>query len=89
VVDFRTPLPGALLRRVLEPVALAIFRQDVRILKAQAETVRAFGGEQFMSTELDLLGPHIWRLLKQAEAGEISREPNAGSIEEREVRFFA
>jgi phenylpropionate dioxygenase-like ring-hydroxylating dioxygenase large terminal subunit len=89
VVDFRTPLPGAVLRRVLEPVALAIFRQDVRILKAQAETVRAFGGEQFMSTELDLLGPHIWRLLKQAEAGDISRDANAGSIEEREVRFFA
>lgn len=89
VVDFRTPLPGAVLRRVLEPVALAIFRQDVRILKAQAQTVRAFGGEQFMSTELDLLGPHIWRLLKQAEAGDQDRDAPATPIEEREVRFFA
>jgi phenylpropionate dioxygenase-like ring-hydroxylating dioxygenase large terminal subunit len=86
VVDFRSPLPSRLVRPVLEPIALSIFRQDARMLAAQSESVRAFGGEQYMSTELDLIGPHIWRLLKQAEAGE--RPPDETSVE-REVRFLA
>jgi len=86
VVDFRSPLPNWLVRPFLEPVALSIFRQDARVLKAQAENVRAFGGEQYMSTELDLIGPHIWRLMKQAEAGTLG--PEETSVE-REVRFFA
>jgi phenylpropionate dioxygenase-like ring-hydroxylating dioxygenase large terminal subunit len=86
VVDFRSPLPGLLVRPFLEPVALSIFRQDQRILAAQAGTVREFGGEQYMSTELDLIGPHVWRLLKQAEAGALP--PEETSVE-REVRFLA
>lgn len=86
VVDFRSPLPNWLVRPFLEPVALSIFRQDAEILNAQAETVRAFGGEQYQSTELDLLGPHIWRLLKQAEAG---ATPTEETSVEREVRFLA
>ena len=86
VADFKTPIPAWLVRPVLEPVALSIFRQDAVMLEAQSRTVRDFGGEQYMSTELDLLGPHIWRLLKQAESG--TREAEA-LIEEREVRFFA
>lgn len=86
VVDFRSPLPNFLVRPFLEPVALSIFRQDARMLRAQTETVRTFGGEQYMSTELDLIGPHIWRLLKQAEAG---ANPAEETLVEREVRFFA
>jgi phenylpropionate dioxygenase-like ring-hydroxylating dioxygenase large terminal subunit len=86
VVDFRSPLPSWLVRPFLEPVALSIFRQDKAILGAQADTVREFGGEQYLSTELDLLGPHIWRLLKQAE----SRTPAPEElVVEREVRFLA
>ena len=54
--------------------------------EAQSATVREFGGEQYLSTELDLLGPHIWRLLKQAE----SRTPASEElVVEREVRFLA
>ena len=86
VVDFRSPLPNWLVRPFLEPVALSIFHQDAVILEAQAGTVRAFGGEQYQSTELDLLGPHIWRLLKQAEAG---TTPAEETNVEREVRFLA
>jgi phenylpropionate dioxygenase-like ring-hydroxylating dioxygenase large terminal subunit len=86
VVDFRSPVPGFLVRPFLEPIALSIFRQDARILGAQAEVVRQFGGEQYMSTELDLIGPHIWRLLKQAEAGTLPAEETSV---EREVRFLA
>jgi hypothetical protein len=51
----------------VKPLALRVFQQDARILKKQTETIRAFGGEQFASTEIDVLGRHIWRLLRQAE----------------------
>jgi phenylpropionate dioxygenase-like ring-hydroxylating dioxygenase large terminal subunit len=87
VVQFRSPIPSFLLRPFLEPVALSIFGQDVKMLEAQAKTVQTFGGEQFMSTDLDLIGPHIWRLLKQAESGVPDPEGQAGDA--REVRFFA
>lgn len=87
VVQFRSPIPSFLLRPFLEPVALSIFAQDKKMLDAQAQTVQAFGGEQFMSTDLDLIGPHIWRLLKQAESGVPDPEAHAGDA--REVRFFA
>ena len=85
VVEFRTRFPSRAVQRLLEPFALRIFAQDARILRAQAENIRRFGGEQFMSTELDFLGPHIWRLLKQAEAGERGGE----LVVERSVKFLA
>lgn len=84
VAAFRTPIPGRLLRPLLEPFALRIFGQDARMLAAQSENVRRFGGEQYQSTELDFLGPHIWRLLKQAERGEPGE-----AVVERELSFFA
>jgi phenylpropionate dioxygenase-like ring-hydroxylating dioxygenase large terminal subunit len=87
VVQFRSPIPSFLLRPFLEPVALSIFGQDQKMLEAQAQTVQSFGGEQYMSTDLDLIGPHIWRLLKQAESGVPDAEGHAGDA--REVRFFA
>lgn len=87
VAQFRSPIPSFLLRPFLEPVALSIFGQDKKMLDAQAKTVQAFGGEQYMSTDLDLIGPHIWRLLKQAESGVPDPEGHAGDA--REVRFFA
>jgi phenylpropionate dioxygenase-like ring-hydroxylating dioxygenase large terminal subunit len=84
VAAFRTPLPGWLLRPVLEPIGLRIFGQDAQVLARQSDNVRRFGGEQYMSTEMDFLGPHIWRLLKQAERGEAGE-----AIVEREVTFMA
>jgi phenylpropionate dioxygenase-like ring-hydroxylating dioxygenase large terminal subunit len=86
VVSFRTRLPGRWLKYVLEPFAMRIFRQDAMILKQQTRTIARFGGEQFVSTEIDLMGPHVWRLLKQAEAGTLAgdAEPTV-----RTVRFLA
>lgn len=69
VVSFRTRLPGRLIEPFVKPLALRIFRQDAMILKKQTETIHAFGGEQFASTEIDVLGKHVWRLLKSAERG--------------------
>jgi len=69
-VTFRLPLPGWLVRLVLTPIALRVFRQDARILALQADNLRRFGGERFASTEIDVLGPQIARLLRQAERGD-------------------
>jgi len=73
VVSFRLPLPGWLIKPVLEPVGRAIFSQDARMLKKQTANVTKFGGEQYQSTEIDVLGPQIWRLMKAAERGEAGR----------------
>ena len=74
VVSFRLRIPGLLLKPFLHPLALAIFKQDAEILKLQTESIKRFGGEQFASTEIDVLGRHIWRLLKSAERGELPSE---------------
>jgi phenylpropionate dioxygenase-like ring-hydroxylating dioxygenase large terminal subunit len=69
VVCLRTPLGKfleRLLARVLEPFAMKVFRQDVKVLKLQTENLEHFGEESFMSTEIDVLGSSITRLLKEA-----------------------
>src|SRR5262249_24442280 len=71
LVSFRLRVPGALIKPFLHPIALAIFKQDAKVLKMQTESIRRFGGEQFASTEIDVLGRHIWRLLKGAERSEV------------------
>ena len=69
VVCFKLPLPGWLIKPLIMPVAMAVFRQDQRILGAQSETIRRFGGERFISTEIDLLGGQIRRLMRRGEKG--------------------
>ncbi len=84
VASFKTPFPKQAVRAVLEPIALKIFGQDAVMVKAQTENVRRIGGERIQSTELEFMGPQIWRLLKQAETG------GAGEhVVEREVTFWA
>jgi len=70
VVSFRTRLPGWLVKPFLTPLAMRVFKQDAQVLKMQTDLVHRFGGEQFVSTELDVMGRHIWRLLKAAERGD-------------------
>lgn len=83
VVSFRLRrVPGWLIKPLLEPVGRAIFAQDAKILKLQTDNVRRFGGEQFVSTEIDVLGPHIWRLMRQAERGTVA-EQDAAPFEKR------
>lgn len=71
IVQFKVRAPGWAVRPVLEPIALKILQQDAVMLKAQTESIRRFGGEQFVSTEIDVLGSHIWRLMRQAERGNL------------------
>ena len=83
VATFRVPIPGWLVRAVLEPVAGRILRQDARMLRLQSENVRRFGAERFASTELDVLGPQIARLLRQAERGEAAAPAGAPEHQHR------
>ena len=73
VVAFRLPVPGAIIRPAVEPVVRRILRQDAQMLAQQTANIRRFGGEQYISTEIDVLGPHIWHLLKMAESGELDK----------------
>lgn len=75
VVSFKLRLiPGWLLKPFLMPLAMRVFQQDARILQMQTDVIHRFGGEQFVSTELDVMGRHIWRLLKAAERGDAAGE---------------
>jgi phenylpropionate dioxygenase-like ring-hydroxylating dioxygenase large terminal subunit len=79
-VSFRMPIPGALVGSLLKPIGLRILDQDVRILARQMENIRAFGGQRYASTKLDVLGPAIQKLLRLAERGE--REAQGASEDE-------
>ncbi|MFN3200362.1 MAG: Rieske 2Fe-2S domain-containing protein [Bradymonadia bacterium] len=73
VVSFKLPLPGWLVGALIKPVALRIFNQDAVMLKAQTKHIQTFGGEQFVSTEIDALGQSILKLLRQAERGVVEK----------------
>ena len=70
VSEFRTRLPGWLVKLLLNPVATRIFEQDRSILKSQAEALRRWKGEHYASTPIDVLGLQIARLLKGGDPGE-------------------
>ncbi|HHO52441.1 MAG TPA: aromatic ring-hydroxylating dioxygenase subunit alpha [Deltaproteobacteria bacterium] len=83
VVAVRTRVPGWLLRPLVMPFALRIFGQDAKILAQQTEIMHRFEEQRFVSTELDLLGPHILKLLQRAERddlGDLQRPPTRREI---------
>jgi phenylpropionate dioxygenase-like ring-hydroxylating dioxygenase large terminal subunit len=84
IATFKTALPTKMLKPILYPLGMKVLQQDQRMLKEQMEAVRRFGGEQYVSTDVDLLGPHIWRMLKAAERGDAP-----GESTEKEVELLA
>ena len=70
VVALKSRLPGWLIRPVVHPLALRIFRQDATILELQTANIEHFGQARYTSTEVDLLGPQIMKLLTRAASGE-------------------
>lgn len=70
VLDFATPLPARVVGPIIQARGKAVLEQDVDMLAAQTERTRRLGGERYTSTDLDLLGNAIWRLLRQAERAE-------------------
>lgn len=79
-------LPTRLVQTVIRLQGPRVARQDVNVLNRQTATVRRFGGERYSSTDLDLFGNAIWRLLRHAEEDGEGEPP---SIEPREVVFRA
>ncbi|PIE20066.1 MAG: (2Fe-2S)-binding protein [Proteobacteria bacterium] len=87
VIQLRLRVPARLVKPLLEPIAKRIFAQDAEILGQQTDVIRAFGGERFQSTELDLIGPHIYHLLKRAQRGEVG--PGDGPAEyDKSIRLL-
>jgi nitrite reductase/ring-hydroxylating ferredoxin subunit len=68
-VAVKVPVPNLILRALFKPVAMRILRQDVEILRRQTEQVERFGEKQFASTEIDVLGLRIKKLLRDAASG--------------------
>jgi phenylpropionate dioxygenase-like ring-hydroxylating dioxygenase large terminal subunit len=85
-VTFRTRLPGWLVKPVLNPFAMRIFAQDATILRLQSGSIQRFGGARFASTEIDLMGPQIMRLMRLAQEG---KPTDDGREWRREVQFRA
>jgi phenylpropionate dioxygenase-like ring-hydroxylating dioxygenase large terminal subunit len=77
-ISLKLRIPARLVLPILSPFAWKIFHQDARILDLQTDTIRRTGEESFVSTEIDVLGTEIRRLLKHgrratADAGESSQ----------------
>ncbi len=70
-VAVRVPIPNAILRGLVKPSAMHIVRQDAEILRSQTAQVHRFGGEHFASTEIDVLGLKIKKLLREAASGSL------------------
>jgi len=69
VVSIRTRIPVRGIKPIITALATRVLKQDSYMLEKQTKTIHAFGGEAFVSTEIDVLGKHIWRLLRAAERG--------------------
>jgi phenylpropionate dioxygenase-like ring-hydroxylating dioxygenase large terminal subunit len=70
VLRFRSPVPARVLAPIVRARGKKILEQDVTMLEAQTANAERFGGERYTSTDLDLLGNAIWRLMRQAERAE-------------------
>jgi len=82
-VAVRAPIPNVFLKTVFRPVAMRILRQDMEILRRQTEQVARFGAEDFASTEIDVLGLRIKKLLREAANGKVSAPQ-----EERRIKML-
>lgn len=81
----RLPLPKWLVKAYVARKVDRVLVQDRDALRQQTGAIRPFGGERYASTELDLMGPEMLRMLKQAERGLAVDE----DAPERRVKFQA
>ncbi|MCO4745847.1 MAG: aromatic ring-hydroxylating dioxygenase subunit alpha [Proteobacteria bacterium] len=83
VVALKTRIPGFIIK-ALKPLGLKVFQQDAEILDRMTETTQHYGEEVYASTDVDLLGPHILKLMRRAAKGELGDprdEPWTKSVE--------
>ncbi|MCB9603626.1 MAG: aromatic ring-hydroxylating dioxygenase subunit alpha [Sandaracinus sp.] len=87
-LPFLSPRLGQPIGQLLRPLALLVLRQDARILAKQDAILARFGETRFASTELDVLGPSILKLLRQAERGRsTSSIETDATVDERSIRM--
>ena len=79
-VAVKVPVPGFLLKTVAKRVAMRILHQDIEVLRAQTKQIERFGGEEFASTEIDVLGLRIKKLLREAASGRATAAPDERRI---------
>jgi phenylpropionate dioxygenase-like ring-hydroxylating dioxygenase large terminal subunit len=84
-VSVRSRLPMGLLRWVIEPVAVKIFQQDVRVLTTQMAAAKRLGGTQYDSTSIDVLGPQVQRILRRALRGSVSEDGSPPKVRNVEM----
>jgi hypothetical protein len=63
VVRYWSRLPARVVSPIVQLRGRTILRQDARMLDRVTDNIGRFGGEQYTSTELDLMGNAIRRLL--------------------------
>jgi len=81
VVTVKVKMWTALLRPIVTPIALQIVKQDVDMLKKQVDSIKEFGGEQYIYTDVDVLGASITRLLSRASKSSIAIGTELGDPE--------
>lgn len=65
IVSFRKGLiPSSLKQWIIRKLFKAVLKQDSKILELQRQNIQKFGKEEFVSTEIDIIRPHIDSLLK-------------------------
>jgi phenylpropionate dioxygenase-like ring-hydroxylating dioxygenase large terminal subunit len=77
---------GALATPLIKLFFLQALRQDQRILRLQAANLRRFGKPRYAYTPLDLLGPHILRLLMHGQTPQ-AEAPQTEALPEKRVRL--
>ncbi|BAZ42760.1 putative dioxygenase Rieske iron-sulfur component [Calothrix sp. NIES-4101] len=65
VVTFHWGLPNWLGKLIAIPLFYIAVQQDTKILELQATNIKKFAGEDFASTAIDVIKPHISYLQKQ------------------------
>lgn len=68
--SFKLRVPHWLVMLVMPLLAKKVLKQDAMMLARQTDHVKLFGGEQYAWTDIDVLGKHIWWLLRSAERGD-------------------
>jgi phenylpropionate dioxygenase-like ring-hydroxylating dioxygenase large terminal subunit len=70
VVRFWSRLPASVVRPIIAAQGRRILRQDAGVLARQTDNIRRFGQARYASTDLDVMGGAIWRLMLEAERSE-------------------
>ncbi len=66
-------IPNFLYNGIIKALFTVGMKQDKEILEMQTSNIEKFDERPFISTEVDLIMPHMYRLFKQAHEGKLDR----------------